>query len=469
MFSQVLTPGEYPCEWFIDAAWRPGVIKLPGLVNPTGEVFDYNAKRKESGEPSRFLVDRHKKIIGRLCNGMSLALCNVVMQVDWGPHVALSAKYAICGYELDTESLEFDGVEFQITGLVELAGVAPIELVNPPELGENERQYSMKWRFESEQEWTINKDSVCLGFGMSASIFDPYSFSVKTSPSVYIRGERRSLQSWVDQYVLPIREIASISMRQGQVTCWIVLCNNPEGSGAGDRRGERLAQVFSSDLTQEPYTSDARNRLRTPLIECGPDGAALDVLIPAWFDLRKRFETFIDLLKVGLGEDLSVRAMFLTLVPALESYHSETAGLGYLSLEEHKAKLNAIYAKIKPTLSSRQLRWLKRFIDKRGYYGLRDRLRLTFESMDDNLRAALQPHVDAAHQSLGKLVLKNQDAWDIIAKIRNDLAHGGPNHSDDQILQVLPIVQTLAIAAALRELGVPTVKLAEEITQLGFS
>jgi hypothetical protein len=160
--------------------------------------------------------------------------------------------------------------------------------------------------------------------------------------------------------------------------------------------------------------------------------------------------------------------MFLTLVPALESYHSETAGLGYLSLEEHKAKLNAIYAKIKPDLSSRQLRWLKRFVDKRGYYGLHDRLRLTFESMDDNLRAALQPHVDAVYQSLGKLVLKNQSTWDIIAKIRNDLAHGGPNHGDDQIRQVLPIVQTLVIAAALRDLGVPTVKLAEEITQLGF-
>lgn len=468
MFSQVLTPGEYPCEWFIDATWHPGVIKLFGSVNPTGEVFDYNAKQKVSGEPSRFRIEKHEKIVGRLRNRMSLALCNAALRVDLTEHAAVSGKYAVCGYELDTESLEFDGVEFQITGLVELSGTAPIELINPPESEENERQYSMKWRSESEQEWFINEDCVCLGFGMSAHIFDPYSFSVKTSPTVYVRGERRSLQSWIDQYVLPIREIASTSMRQGQTTCWIVLCNNPEGSGSGDRRGERLAQVFGSDLTQEPYTSDARNRLRTPLIECGPDGAGLDVLIPAWLDLRARCETFIDLLKLGLGEDLSTRAMFLTLVPALESYHSVTAGEGYYSQEEHKAKLDAIYAKIKPALSSRQLRRLKRFVDKRGYYGLNERLRFMFESMDDNLRTALQPHVDAARKSLEALIFKNQDAWDLIANIRNDLAHGGPNHGNDQIRQVLPIVQTIAIAATLRELGIPTVKLAEEITQLGF-
>ena len=63
----------------------------------------------------------------------------------------MSAASAICGLELNTDSLLFSEVEFQVGGLTELAGTHPIAETNwPTKDTGNDQRFAMKWRSESE-------------------------------------------------------------------------------------------------------------------------------------------------------------------------------------------------------------------------------------------------------------------------------------------------------------------------------
>ena len=107
--------------------------------------------------------------------------------------------------------------------------------------------------------------------------------------------------------------------------------------------------------------------------------------------------------------------------------------------------------------------WIKRWLDARGTPSLEQRLRELFEALDPDLRSLISQRIDPIPEVLASVLESPRDIWTVVGRLRNDLAHGGPQHSGEEVVAALLLVMTIATAITLQEISGPTTRLADAI------
>ncbi len=385
----------------------------------------------------------------------------------WMDRAALVARSALCGLGLEADNLQFDEIEFQVGGLTELSGVAPIaETEFPPETPGSPKRFGMTWRSESEQEWQAGSDRINLSYHHWARVFDLYQFSVSTSPVVTVLGPSKPWHEWQLLYVDPIRELTSLSTAKHQDACWVLLGRRVVEPKLGKpaETVERMvrAQLFTAGLTQEPYLAERGDPTRAAFVTLGRPGASLATYVERWRANAEAQATFFELFVASMSPNLSDRARFLTVTPALESFHAIKAD-DSRTIATHKRLREEVLARVGPSVDSGDRKWLKANIERRGTPGLERRLRELYDQLPQDLRQEIGARIDPIPGNLASINPDASNVWQCLGRLRNDLAHGGPAHSASEIRAALRIGTTLMLALALQAIGAPTGELAAYI------
>lgn len=471
----LVEPGEHPCSWTIEGHEVAGLIQLSTDSEIVGHAFEVPGQwsplehgKNKSGEAVESWQEWAPKnlhsptIHGRLRNGYDIVLIDTDIQHFTPEQTRLLPRLAICGFALNGSSLKFETLSFQVGGLTELSGVTALKATRSPQrLNEEDPKFEAYWNKKSSQTWHVGDDTVELHYRATARTFDPYHFYIETAPVITVTGKPRSIPEWMSSYVYPVREISTFSSVKAQSISWVSFGRSVEVLG---RSHQYEAQLFSSTITQTPYIAEKPEHHRISLVQLGESGANLASLLTDWRSLLVNHETFFDLYTAMSRDRLSIRAAFLTLVPALESAHADKYGSGQKTVEEHRDHCKDVFSRVKAhEVEGDDLKWLKRWIDKRGGYSLEERLRMLVEDLPAELRAKIEAKINPIPEAIQKLVPEGQNVWQIIGRIRNDLAHGGPHHSNKEIQPLLHIAWTVATGFLLHELGLAETSLTDAI------
>jgi hypothetical protein len=136
------------------------------------------------------------------------------------------------------------------------------------------------------QEWVIDDgDKLALGFDAAVDNRFWYGFSLTTAPVITVSGSPRPADEWMEQYVRPITQITTFATQRPQPMSWVTLYHTTKESPVRwlddqmptpDR--ELPAQLFTTDITQQPYEAGPTERSQMlsnsdgTLIRLGPEG-----------------------------------------------------------------------------------------------------------------------------------------------------------------------------------------------------
>ncbi|MFG3255221.1 HEPN domain-containing protein [Streptomyces sp. NPDC048172] len=462
-----VSTGEYACTWSVNDGTVPGELVLAGSQRPQGSVFDapgvWTSETDGSGSVTRRFsphVAEFPRLRGRLRTNQDVVLLDAKVTYLFPEQARLSARMALIGLGIpEADELLFDSVEFQVGGLTEISGVrAFTEFSMPVRGGSTERQFSAAWSGEADQEWTTaSGDSLSLDYIADLKYDRGYRYHLSSYPVVSIRGVPRTADEWIDTYIRPLTQITTFVTVRKQPICWARLtCGSPRYS----------AQVFSSEVTQEPFDAESPEPgVLAPLLRLGPGGVSLADLLSGWRSLGEDYDTFFDLLITALREAMTPKTQFLSLVPAIESYHATKYGSGPIPKKEFQRERKAVLRRLTEctAVDDGDIQWLKQWIDTVGSYPLHERMRQLAESLSPALQERIHARVDPLPAPLDTVFENPRDVWAVMAKVRNNLAHGAVRPTPPQLLSLTRLAQTLVAALVLQQLGVSDTTLVEAI------
>lgn len=463
----LVEPGEHPCAWMIDGHEVAGLVQLSTDSEPVGYAFEVPGQ----WAPMEHMINESGKVVassqewtpqgqhgvtvhGRLRNGYDIVMLDTEIRHFTPEQTRLVPRLAICGFGLQSSNLQFETLSFQVGGLTELSGVTALKATrSPKKLNEEEAKFEAHWNRDSSQAWQVDDDTVELHYRVSARTFDPYRFFIETAPVITVTGAARSIDQWMDTYVYPIRDLSVFASVRPQPISWVSFGRTVEVFG---RSHEYEAQLFSAAITQAPYIAEKPDRQRISLIHLGESGANLASLLTGWKSLSANHETFFDLYTAMSRERPQIRAAFLTLVPALESIHADKHGSGQTTIEEHRGRRKEVFARLKDhEVAGEDVKSLKRWVDTRGGYSLEERLRMLVVNLPAELWTRIESKIDPLPEAIQQLMPEGRSVWEIMGRMRNDLAHGGPRHSNDEIRPLLWLAWTVVTGLVLHELNMP--------------
>lgn len=462
-----VSTGEYACTWSVNGATVAGELEIVGRQRPRGSVFDapgvWTPEHNDTGPAVRRFSPHtveFPRLCGRLRTNQDVVLLDAKITHLFPEQARLSARMALCGLGVpNRDEPLFDSVEFQVGGLTELSGVRALkEFEVPIGRGTAERQFTASWNGDADQEWrSTSGDSLSLNYVVDLRCDRGYRYHVSSYPVVSVSGEPRAADAWMDAYVRPLAELASFATASSQPICWVRLTNS---------QSQYNVQVFAADITQEPYDAQSPEPGGlAPLLHLGPGGSSLVELLRGWQDLREDYDTFFDLLTTALREKATVKAQFLALVPAIESYHTTKYGDGPLPRREFAKERKAVLRRLAacPGVDDTDVGWLKDWVNTIGSYQLHDRLRQLFEGLPPELQGRLRERVEQLPAPLEDVLQNPRDVWNVMGKVRNNLVHGGDRPTSPQLLALTRLAQTLVIGLTLQQLGVADTALVQAI------
>jgi hypothetical protein len=367
------------------------------------------------------------------------------------------------------EDLMFASAEFQVGGLTEISGIRPLKQVKVPTNMDGDPEASAVWdSAATSQEWVTPKgDTVLLRFKPLFEWKQHYSFSLTTTPVIFVSGKPRTAEDWLSQYVRPLAEITTFATQRPQPVCWVVLRDS------GDNPAP--VQVFAKDITQQPYhaTPPEFTELISygngALVRLGPGGAALPDLLDGWAALQSTYSTFFDYLTVALRGPMNARSQFLALLPALEGLHVAKYGDGPMPRSEYKNQRKSVVSRLSEAegVSQEDADFIKEWLSGLGSYELAYRLReIAGKELGPELRRRIDKQVDPLPAVLKGIVQNPPDVWSVMGTVRNRIAHGDPRRpSDPQLAALTRLAHAVATGAALNLLGVPETVLCDAIDQ----
>lgn len=177
---------------------------------------------------------------------------------DWGTvrrHHAHRRRRRPAGTSPD--DLQFTSVERQVGGLTELSGVQPFKdpVLPQPDALQADFVASAAWSAEAaSQTWTAeNGDHISLRYVPTWPNLGGFGYTVRTSPVVSIKDTPRGIDSWMNDYVRPLAQLTALGTCRVQPVSWVMACAGDRGPGA---------QVFASDVAQDPFDADLYAGLR---------------------------------------------------------------------------------------------------------------------------------------------------------------------------------------------------------------
>lgn len=356
----------------------------------------------------------------------------------------------------EDEELLYGSCEVQIGALDALMGVAPIGWKNDPREAFKDGKYT--WTSvtnpDASLEWSDDQgNTVKAWYSSKINAHDLYNVSIRYAPVLRVApAAPASLPDFIDQWLDPIRGIASIATGRSQPVHMIKL--RPDGN---DGAPWGAAQVFGTALTQAPFDSTAdRVRSDKTVLHCAADGVSLLDLIHRWWRLRDEqhplIETYAGMLHV---KDAHPRSRFLLLIQSLEGMHGhdyqeEFEERRVAHLQKRDELLNAVAEHI----SGKQRRFLKDAIGKEPKRNLGTALEAAFDLPEPfaHAREALEGSRLVSQLLADDHNLKPLDALRVV---RNGLAHGTRGFDAHDLNQVNDILDRLVRAHGLRLLGCP--------------
>jgi hypothetical protein len=461
-------PGDYDCTLLIEDGRHAASLTLKADRMPHGTVHEVagGSSIDEQGTRTWWPITAKLPLVrGQLRSGAELLLIDVRLTYsDPNGSADFSATQCIVGTDHDADDL-FTGVSFQVGGLTELSGVQPIKDMLLTEVGVKGGQYGFTENADADQSWVVDGYTYSLQWWSRLRTFDPFGYGVTYFPVVEVEGPAAKAADWFDDIITPVRHIASMATAHPQPVAWVRL-HWHENESLGGR--DRQAQLFNAGISQQPVEAVRPDRNGTQvLIRLSQDSLSLADLIQNWLRLSDEQKTFVDLFTVNLYDRLPLRARFLTLMPALESYHATKYGEGPVTDEEHRAQKTTVLDLLDQAgLAQDQVQWLKDEVSDRSTYGLPRRLGKIRKNLPPELRAVVDAAIKArpANRLQAPPERPTQDFWVIMSGIRNAVAHGGRvQPSTEDLLAWNRMAYTLAMGVLLAELGAPVRHLVDMI------
>ncbi|MEI7059034.1 HEPN domain-containing protein [Nocardioides sp. CCNWLW239] len=469
-------PDEYLCTWHIQALdgttlHLPGSIEVRPDRSPRGVIHGEVPLESLNGAITLPQYRRYKVLKLTLANGGNGVVLDA--HIDWmpgqgfviGAAAILAQGYGLFMREESVEAAGHDDVQLygaaqaQVGALDALMGVAPIgEKTDPRKaFADGKLTWTSVTNPEARLTWGDEEgNSFTAWYPSKINAADYYNVNIRFAPLIEISFEDHlSLQDIIDRWIDPIRGIASIATGRSQPVHTLRL-RQPKEEGIGPTT---WAQVFGTELTQEPYESSAdRVRREGSVILCGADGISLLDLVRAWWRLEAEqhpvIDTYAGMLHV---KDSHPRSRFLLLIQSLEGMHGhETRDAYEKQKTDHLDKREKLIAAVDEHLSGRQKRFLKKALSKEPARSLSDALKAAFDR--------LPPEFTQTRETLEKSALVSNVVAECNSKVepldalriaRNGLAHGTRGYDPDELHEVNEILDRVVRAHALRLLGCP--------------
>lgn len=468
-------PGEYLCHWHVPSKdgttlTLPGSIEVDSDSGPKGIIHgDVPLEALREGVYSFPQSSRYKALKLSLANGGTGVVLNA--RVDWGTGIGfvsggiatLALGNGVAPWNEQTveaagedEEFLYGSCEVQIGALDALMGVTPIGWKNDPREAFKDDKYT--WTSvtnpDASLEWSDDHgNTVKAWYPSKINSHDFYNVSIRYAPVLKVTvAEPASLPDFIDQWLAPIRGIASIATGRSQPVHMIKL--RPSGD---DGSPWGAAQVFGTALTQAPFDSSADQvRSDKTVLQCAADGVSLLDLIRSWWRLRDEqhplIETYAGMLHV---KDAHPRSRFLLLIQSLEAMHGHDCREEF---EERRVayveKRDELLDAVGEHISGKQRRFLKDAIDKEPKRNLSTALEAAFDLPEQfaQAREALE-----GSRLVSQLLAEdhNLKPLDALRVVRNGLAHGTRGFDAYDLDQVNDILDRLVRAHGLRLLGCP--------------
>ncbi len=412
--------------------------------------------------PAYPYLEQEPELRGRLLSDHEVVLLDVEVRHSFPGVASITAAAALVGRQLPHgDDLKTAAAEFQVGGLTELAGVAPLEGLEVDSSQQGPASaYRIVWNPDSRQSWTNDDgDEVSVEFAPYTAEAVPYSFGITPYPVVRVHGARpRSAVEWLASYAQPLMQLTTLATGRPQQIRWLEL---------GGRYGPWTAQVFAENVVQDPFVATMPSQ--APLVlRLGPGGAALPDLLQRWVELEQHCGTLFEYVTAGMQAVMSTRARYLFLLPALEALHSARHGDDAPGNNASQARLQLLQRIVATAgVTADDVAALTRELTPppTRRYQLNERLRELAADLHPALAQQINPSVDPVPQLFHGIVNDARDVWDILGATRNRLAHGRTNLPRAVQLEALArLAHTLVIALTVQYLGQPDL-LADEITQ----
>ncbi|QBX55063.1 hypothetical protein EXE58_06075 [Nocardioides seonyuensis] len=468
-------PDEYLCTWHIrDGAGAvrnlSGAIEVSPMAPPRGIIYGNIPLTSDTrhGETSFAFPQRSASPAthATLANGGEVLVLDST--ITWwmshgnirGSAALLRRKSTLFPWQHSDvpevpdgdDHLVFDRVRFQVGALDAVLGFAPLKTMRFPKPGEDgERTWAATEADETAVRWTSGEDVLEAHYRGSASIADPYSFSVRHSPVITASSAHPlSLRRLVDDWVTPVQAIASIATGTSEPLTYLAVESN-----VTDGEAHRW-QVFGSGISQDPFDSNAESvRKANSALLCVADAVDLLELVQKWQGLAADHHPLVETYAAMLhARDQHPRSRFLLLVQSLEGMHGHETQTEFEGLaSNHSAMRAEVLAEIKASVSTEHFKYIKKYLLKQPFRSLESALRATFTDLPVDRTDALSR--TALIRQLMDEGPSGMTPFAAAARLRHLLAHGVRGFDTSDINQVVSVSEEVVRAHALRLLGCP--------------
>lgn len=464
--KQVITPGEYRVIWAVPTQ-DGGSIQLEGDLDlrpdrqPEGNIYGEGlAEHQIQGKSRRIDLPQTYEpglIKGQLLNGQYVVLVDAAVHVWMHDRALIYGRAALIGRSpLSSDEVNILKMKIQIEGLDAITGISPIkELSFPRGKQDGKRFLEASWQIignpDSTQEWS--DDSVELGLRFDCSWTAPEGFFFRLSFSPVVSVEFKQPEQFSDvlsQWVEPLRSIVSLSTGRRERTTFLSMSLS---DGQADEE-DQVYQVYGTSLQQSPFASRGNDVLKMErAFLVSPNHMSLLELARRWQKLAEQhhplLETYASLMFAPVQHP---RSRFLLLLQAIEGLHGfETREEWGRRLEKHGAERGRAIEEAEAQLSSKTLRFIRKYLMKRPPATLDVAITKIFDELPVDMRPRLSQTEFIAGMLRDERGPRNIE--ECLRITRNDLAHGTRGYDAQQILSVVEVLDKVVNSHLLRILG----------------
>jgi hypothetical protein len=213
----------------------------------------------------------------------------------------------------------------------------------------------------------------------------------------------RSYRWWADEWLVPLNEFLTIMggsrARPASVTLW------PKRRPSRADRGSTRLTLHARGIGAHDYDATRRHEAFLTAADINLNPGGLHEVMGRFKTLAQRQSVFLDLLVDAIGNpDRPLRNRYLDAVSALEAYDTQSRGVGPLDPAKFSSQRTSVVAAAMPNLPPVNLKFLKRWLARRSFYSLPERLGHLAKSV------GVAPTLTVSASRL--------------AELRNDVAHG---------------------------------------------
>ncbi|WP_207127565.1 hypothetical protein [Actinocatenispora comari] len=259
-----------------------------------------------------------------------------------------------------------------------------------------------------------------------------------------------SFNEAISDWVSPLRYIVALGTGRKEESTYLSIRVGP------DRSDDLTFQVYGSSLGQMPYASDGNAILKVRrAFSISTHHLSLLELLRSWQELERLhhplLETYGSLMFVA---EQHPRSRYLLLIQALEGLDGfDTRADRQKNVAAHSGRRTAVLEalqRLAGALGSEEIKFIKKFLNKRPLSSLDDCLRRTIQGLPIDTASELG---DTALVRSVMAERANGDYATCLRIVRNDLAHGNRGYDAFELHEAAEILDRVVRAHLAKALG----------------